>query len=132
MPERATAAQIELFATSKSDAGPRLLVKWERFWPHLLDNIADLILPPPPPLAITSWPGVYWPDVFVSRPVSWKDFGRSAFIHAAVLLFVFMTGKYWMFPAKVTTHDPYDHTTISYYKVDDLLPQVKTPPAPRP
>ncbi len=132
MQQRATAAQIDLFSPRKTVAAPRLLVEWQSFWPYLFDNIADLILPPPPPLALTSAPGEYWDDVFVRRPVSWKDFGRSIFLHAAMIFFVVMTGAYWMFPPKVTMHDPYEHTTISYYKMDEYLPEVKTPPAPRP
>lgn len=132
MPQRATAAQIDLFSSRRSVREPRLLVEWQPFWPCLLDNIAELILEKPAPLLVSSAPGEYWPDVFVSRPVSWKDFGWSALVHAAVLFFVAMTGAYWIFPSKVTTHDPYDHTTISYYKVDDLLPEVKSAPAPAP
>lgn len=132
MHQRASAAQVELFSNRKHAVAPRLLVHWQPFWPQFFDNVAELVLPPAAPLAVTSRPGEFWPDVFVSRPVSWKDFGRSVFVHAALLLFVFTTGKYWMFPAKVTTHDPFDHTTIAYYKVDDLLPEIKTAPAPRP
>src|SRR5207248_3157459 len=115
MPQRATAAQIDLFSAQKSIAEPRLLVEWQLFWPQLLRNIADLFRPDIP-LRSSSSPGLFWPDVFVSRPVSWKDFWRSVFIHSAAIFFFFMTGRYWLFPPAVSVREPFDNTTLTYYK----------------
>src|SRR5579863_1008864 len=88
--------QFNLFSKVENSR-PRLLVEWQPFWPQFLQNISDLLHHDPPPLHLTSVPGRFWPDVFVSRPVAWKDFARSAFLHAAVFFFVLMTGKYWLF-----------------------------------
>ena len=132
MRQQATAAQFDLFSARKSVPAPRLLVEWQPFWPQFLRNLADICLRevPPPPLGFA--PGKFWPDVFVNQPVSWKDFGRSSMLHAAALFFVVMTGRYWMFPPAVTVREPFDTTTLTYYKVNDVLPQIKSAPAPRP
>src|SRR5438270_1747909 len=101
MQQRATAAQIDLFSERKIIPVPRLSVEWQPFWPQFFDNVQDLFRKPPPLLS-SSRPGEYWPDVFVSRPVPWKDIARSVFFHAAFVFFFFMTGRYWLFPAPVT------------------------------
>jgi TonB family protein len=108
----------------------RLLVQWQPWWPQFLDNIADLFRPPPPPIALTSRPGDFWPDVFVRRPMPWRNFGQSGFLHAAAILFIITTGRFWFGPPQPIVEDPYEHTTLSYYKVDDLLPALETAPAP--
>src|SRR3954471_3422144 len=131
MQQRATAAQFDLFSARKSIPPPRLLVEWQPFWPQLFKNLTDLFRKTPP-LFFSSPPGKFWPDVFVNRPVPWGDFARSAFIHAAAVFFFFMTGRFWLFPAPVTVRAPFDNTTLTYYKVDDVLPQVKSSPAPHP
>src|SRR4051812_37834958 len=131
MQQRATARQYDLFSAKENVPVPRLTVEWTPFWPQLVQNINDLFRKAPPLLS-SSVPGQFWPDVFVNRPVPWKDFARSAFFHASLVLFIFMTGRYWFFPQSVALHEPFDNTTLTYYKVDDVLPQVKSAPAPRP
>lgn len=110
---------------------PALLVEWQPWWPQFLNNIADIFRPPPPELQLMSKPGEVSPDYFVERPLPWKDFGHSGFLHAAAILFIFTTGRFWLTPPQTVLEDPYQHTTLSYYKVDDLLPALKSAPAPR-
>jgi TonB family protein len=109
----------------------RLLVQWQPWWPQFLDNIADLFRRPSP-IVLTSAPGDFWPDVFVRRPMPWRNFGQSGFLHAAAILFIIATGRFWFARPQLIVEDPYQHTTLSYYKVDDLLPAIDTVPAPAP
>ncbi len=132
MRQQATAAQFDLFEEKKSITPPRLLVEWTPFWPQFLRNLADACLRERPQPRLAFAPGRFWPDVFVERPIPWQDFGRSGILHAAALLFILTTGKYWMFPPAVTVSRSFDTTTLTYYKVADVLPQVKSVPAPRP
>lgn len=132
MRQQATAAQFDLFSARKTVDPPRLLVEWQPFWPQFMRNLADICRREAPAPGLPFAPGQFWQDVFVDRPVPWKDFGRSAMIHAAALFFLLMTGKYWMFPPAVTVREAFDSTTLTYYKVNDVLPQVKSAPAPRP
>ncbi|MCU1305679.1 MAG: hypothetical protein JWN45_374 [Acidobacteriaceae bacterium] len=108
----------------------RLLVQWQPWWPQFLNNIADLFRPPPSPIVVSSAPADFWPDVFVRRPMPWRNFGQSGFLHAAVILFIISTGRFWFGPQQPIVEDPYQHTTLTYYKVDDLLPALETAPAP--
>jgi TonB family protein len=132
MRQQATAPQFDLFSERKAVAPPRLLVDWQPFWPQFLRNLADACLREPLPVPLAFAPGRFWPDVFVDRPIPWKDFGRSAILHSAALLLILTTGKFWIFPATVTVRQAFDNTTLTYYKVDDVLPQVKSAPALRP
>ena len=88
MRQQATAAQFDLFSARKSIPAPRLLVEWQPFWPQFLRNLADACLREVPEPALPFAPGKFWPDVFVNRPIPWKDFGRSAMLHSAALFFV--------------------------------------------
>ncbi|MCU1310109.1 MAG: TonB-like protein [Candidatus Angelobacter sp.] len=60
----------------------------------------------------------------------WRNFGQSGFLHAAVIVFIIATGRFWFARPQLVVEDPYQHTTLSYYKVDDLLPAIDTAPAP--
>jgi TonB family protein len=113
-------------------APPSLLVNWQPWWPHFLNNIADLFRAAPPPIRAQCAPDKFWPDVFVNRPLPWKNFLQSGFFHGAVILFVLTTGRLWLFPPTAVIEDPYQNTTLTYYRVDELLPAVKSAPAPAP
>lgn len=108
----------------------RLLVQWQPWWPQFLNNIADLFRRQPAFAAPTSTPGKFWPDVFVERPMPWRNFGQSGLLHAAAILFIVTTGRFWLSRSQTVLEDPYQHTNLSYYKVDDLLPAVRSAPAP--
>jgi TonB family protein len=110
---------------------PALLVEWRPWWPQFLNNIADLFRAAPPFAPVSSAPGKFWPDVFVDRSLSWKSFGKSGFLHLAAILFVATTGRYWLGHSETIIEDPCEQTTLSYYKVDDLLPAVELAPAPK-
>src|SRR6266404_5537104 len=93
----------------------RLLVQWQPWWPQFFVNISDLFRRPSP-IGLTSAPGDFWPDVFGPRPMPWRNFGQSGFLHAAATLFISATGRFWFARPQLIVEDPYQHTTLSYYK----------------
>ena len=112
---------------------PRLLVEWTPFWPSFLQNISDFVTQKEMrPLATACAPGRFWPDVFVHRAVAWKEIGESGVLHAAAIALIVLNGNLWLGRKQVQITDAISHTTISYYKTEDFLPAVKTPPADAP
>lgn len=124
--------QADLFPPHP-ESGPDLLVRWEPFWPGFLQNLQDTLLRrEPPPIALTSRPAPFWPDVFVNRPIPWKNFAQSGGLHVGLLVLIYATGHMWL-SRQPQLEDRLSHTTITYYNVAEELPAV-TPPkaAPRP
>jgi TonB family protein len=109
---------------------PRLLVPWSSFWPSFLENLFDFVARREvPEFASSSAPGRFWADVFVQRPMPWKELGESVILHAAAIALTALYGNLWLVRKHVEITDPVSHTTISYYKTEDFLPAVETPPA---
>lgn len=118
-----------MFSPQAPQRAPELLVRWQPFWPTFLENLRDTLLRRElAPLALTSHPAPFWGDVFVHRPMPWKNFGQSGVIHAGLLLLIVSTGHLW-FTRQPTLQDQYTHTTITYYDLSQELPQVKMPAA---
>ncbi len=115
-----------------SHPGPQLLIAWEPFWPVFLGNLKDTLLRrEPPPLAVTSRPAPFWPDVFVHRPLPRREFLQSGIIHLGVLVLIISTGHLW-FGSRPKLLDQYTHTTITYYSLSEELPPLPPSPAPKP
>jgi TonB family protein len=75
----------------------------------------------------TSPPGTYWPDVFVQRPLPWKELSESGLLHICAVVLIALTGDLWVGRSRVSIEDPLTHTTVSYYKTEDFLPAFETP-----
>ena len=119
--------QISLFSPQAPTRGLEFLVPWQPFWPTFLENLRDTVLRrEPPPLVVTSHPAPFWGDVFVNRPMPWKNFAQSGTIHAGLVLLIYTTGHLW-FARQPTLQDQYTHTTITYYELSPELPAVTTP-----
>jgi TonB family protein len=111
---------------------PRLLVTWTPFWPSFLSNVADVIgRRGPTQVRSTSAPGIFWPDVFVVRPLPWKELGGSAVFHVALIAFVVSTAGWWFGGERVRLQDPVRHTAITYYQIEEFLPELKSPEPPQ-
>lgn len=106
---------------------PRLLVEWQPWWPVFFNNLLDAILRRAEPAwQATSAPGVFWPDVFVHRPLPWTRIGQSALSHLIVITFLLTAFNLsWRVP-HVQVMTPLESTEISYYKVSEYLPPVKS------
>jgi TonB family protein len=127
-----SAPQTPPHTAIRPDPSPKLTISWTPFWPQFVANVGDFILRREPlPYRATSPPGRFWPDVFVQRPMPWRDLVASAFLHAALIAFVLATGKFWLTRSTVRLQDPVASTPITYYKVDEFLPELTSsaPPA---
>jgi hypothetical protein len=92
---------------------PRLLVAWTPFWPQFLRNVGDFILRREPVQSSSSLPGHFWPDVFVHRPLAWKELSGSGVLHIFLAIFIALTGHLWLGSSRVSLEDPTRHTTLS-------------------
>src|SRR5689334_10062239 len=118
--------------TTRRIAGPSLLVHWAPFWPTFFGNIFDLFGRKHTQIATSCAPGRFWPDVFVQRPMPWKELAESGILHASVIALIALNGNLWLGRKHVQIADAVSHTTISYYKTEDFLPAVESQPTKKP
>ncbi len=107
---------------------PRLLLDitpWHRaFFSNLLDTVLFFRRSP---LNVTSAPGAFWPDVFVNRRLPVRPFWQSGLYHAfAVVVLYGLSNSVLLFPPHVAAHNPFEHSTITYYSVSEYLPPINT------
>src|SRR4051812_25895564 len=68
---------------------PALIIHWTPFWADFLQNVVDLITQRETAFVPTSVrPGQFWTDVFVQRPLPWKELAQSGVLHVLVAAFV--------------------------------------------
>jgi len=110
---------------------PRLLVEldpWHRvFWRNLRDLLRWRR---PRPLRLTSTPGEFWPDVFVTAAVPWNRLRESFLYHAFVLTALWGLSQTYLLRPRVQIEPVTRHTTLTYYQVSEYLPPVFAPSAP--
>jgi len=110
---------------------PRLLLEldpWHRvFWRNLRDLLRWRR---PRPLRLTSTPGQFWPDVFVSASVPWVQIRQSFLYHAFVLTALWGFSQTYLLRPRVEIEPVTRHTTLTYYQVSEHLPPVFAPRAP--
>ena len=110
---------------------PGLLLEldpWHRvFW----RNLRDLLLQRRTrPLCLTSTPGEFWPDVFVSAPVPWTQIRKSFLYHVFVLTALWGFCQTYLLRPRVQIEPVTPHTTLTYYQVSEYLPPVFAPSTP--
>ena len=110
---------------------PRLLLEldpWHRvFWRNLRDLLRWRRRRP---LRLTSTPGEFWPDVFVTAAVPWTRMRQSFLYHAFVLTALWGFSHTYLFRPRVQIEPVTHHTTLTYYQVSEYLPPVLAPSAP--
>ncbi len=108
---------------------PRLLVELEPWHRTFLLNLRDFLLPPKlPPVRLTSRPGVFWPDVFVSRPPNWSSLRQSALYHIFLVTVVLTFPDFWRMRPRPQA--PARERTLTYYEVSEYLPSLSAGSAP--
>jgi len=108
-----------------------LLVEWQPWWPAFLGNLSGLFARTPA-LIPSSAPAAFWDDVFVSRPIPWKQIGISAAVHALAISAVLSFSHFAPGWPRVLSADESQSTPLTYYSVSAYLPEVKSAPAPQP
>src|SRR6478672_4729896 len=88
-------------------------------------NIGDLFRKAPPPVWVSSAPGVYWPDALVHRPVAWKAARQSFLGHALAILAIYPLNLAWLNQPQVLPQTPPNQTVV-HYEVSEYLPAVNT------
>ena len=107
-------------------SAPTFLVKLDPWHSVFFRNLADLFWSRRPSAHdISSRPGAFWPDVFVSSHLPWKRFAQSACCHAAVILMLWGLGQLWpqqrvMDPAVFRSAD------VIYYSASEYLLPINT------
>ena len=105
---------------------PMFLVKLDPWHSVFFRNLTDLFRRRRPPAHdVSSRPGAFWPDVFVSSHLPWNRFAESAFCHAAVILLVWGAGQLWPHP-HVMDRTVFRSADVIYYSASEYLPLINT------
>ena len=115
----------ELFA---AEAAPRLLLQLPPWHRVFLGNLADLLLRRRPRLPVmTSRPAPFWADVFTPTALPLRGFRQSLLYHAFIVTAIWGLSQTWLSRPRPQPRDAFQHTTITYYRVDDYLPPLASP-----
>src|SRR5205085_11900843 len=85
---------------------------------------------PPPPLRLTSRPAPFWPDVFVTHRVARRPYWVSATYHAGAIAFFYLLPALLLLTAPPAPREAAAARTITYYKLSEYLPEIRSAPAP--
>jgi len=106
---------------------PRLLVALEPWHRVFLRNLSDLVWTRrQPPLKLSSRPGAFWPDVFVTRRLPWGRFLESGFYHAAVIAALWAFANFWPRPSHLADRPVFHSSDVVYYQASEYLPPLDT------
>jgi TonB family protein len=106
---------------------PRLLVQLEPQWEVFVANLKDFLRPPQlPPLRISSRPGTFWPDVFVTSGPPWRRLMESAGYHIVVIAAILGISAIWPTRPEIVQRPAFDHSDVVYFSAAEYLPKVDT------
>jgi TonB family protein len=118
---------------SKSESGlearsaPVFLVDLEPWHTVFFRNLADLFRPrKQTPFLISSRPGSFWPDVFVTSRLPWSRFVQSAMCHVAVIVALWGSVRFWPQPPRVLDRPVFNRADVIYYAPSEYLPPLDT------
>jgi len=122
-----------LLLESKSESGleagsvPALLVDLEPWHTVFFRNLADLFRPRQrTPFLISSRPGSFWPDVFVTSRLPWNRFAQSAICHIAAIVALWGSVRFWPQPPQVLDRPVFNRADVIYYARSEYLPPLDT------
>jgi len=122
-----------LLLESKSESGleagsvPALLVDLEPWHTVFFRNLADLFRPRQrTPFLISSRPGSFWPDVFVTSRLPWNRFAQSAICHIAAIVALWGSVRFWPQPPQVLDRPVFNRADVIYYAPSEYLPPLDT------
>lgn len=110
---------------------PRLLVELPSWHRVFFGNLRDLLFQRhPAPLELSSSPGEFWPDVFVTRRLPWTRFLQSGIYHVlASAILLGLTQIVALQPRVVPQPRSFDHSEVVYYRSEYLPPLDTRPPS---
>jgi TonB family protein len=124
-------ASALLESTSESElearSAPAFLVDLEPWYMVFFRNLADLFRPrKQTPFLISSRPGSFWPDVFVTSRLPWSRFAQSAVCHAAVIVVLWGSVRFWPQTPQVLDRPVFTRADVIYYAPSEYLPPLDT------
>lgn len=126
---------LESTSESGSEASPTpaLLVILEPWHRVFFRNLSDLFRRRPRiPFLVSSAPGSFWPDVFVTSRLPWNRFAQSALCHLAVIVALWGSGRLWPQNPQVLDRPVFNRADVIYYAPSEYLPPLDTGVAHRP
>jgi TonB family protein len=130
-------ASVLLESTSESGSEarftPTFLVNLEPWHTVFLHNLRDLFRPiQRTPFLVSSRPGSFWPDVFVTSHLPWKRFAQSAACHVAFILALWGSVRLWPQTPQVLDRPAFNRADVIYYAPSEYLPALNTGGSRRP
>ena len=124
-------ASALLESTSESGlearSAPVFLVNLEPWHRTFFRNLADLFRRRPrTPFLVSSNPGAFWPDVFVTSRLPWNRFAQSAGCHVAVLVALWGSVRLLPQPPQVLDRPVFTRADVIYYARSEYLPPLDT------
>ena len=114
-------------STSEARTAPVFLVDLEPWHTVFFHNFADLFRPhKQTPFLISSRPGSFWPDVFVTSRLPWNRFAQSAMCHVAVMVALWASVRLWPQPPQVLDRPVFNRADVIYYAPSEYLPPLDT------
>lgn len=127
MAQRLAARKRDLSPPVEPLPAPKLLFELEPGGQVFLRNLRDLFRPEKhPKLRLTSWPGKFWPDVFVERPLPWRSLAESYVGHVAVIAVALGLFQIWPSRPQVIQPAPFTSQDVIYYDAAEYLPPIDT------
>src|SRR5579862_8422351 len=120
-------ASVLLESTSesglKAGSRPSFLVNLEPWHRIFLDNLRDLFRPQrATPFQVSSRPGSFWPDVFVTSRLPWNRFAQSAACHVAFVALLWGSARLWPRAPQVLDRPVFNRSDVIYYTPSEYLP----------
>lgn len=107
---------------------PKFLIEMPPRRRELLDNLRETVLRRRRPEMswLTSKPAAFWGDVFVPRGLPWGAIRQSYLYHAFVVVAIWGLSVTYLQRPRIEPGNPFEHTTVVYYSVEDYLPVLET------
>jgi TonB family protein len=124
-------ASVLLESTSESGSearsAPAFLVTLEPWHTVFFRNLADVFRPrQSTPFLVSSRPGSFWPDVFVTTRLPWNRFAQSGMCHVAVIVALWGSVRLWPQRPQVLDRPVFNRTDVIYYAPSEYLPPLDT------
>ena len=109
---------------------PRLLVELPSRPRVFFGNLRDLLVHrSPAPLELSSSPGEFWPDVFVTCRLPWSRFLQSGVYHVlAGGILIGISQILALQPRVISQPQPFNRSEVVYYQASEYLPPLDTRP----
>jgi TonB family protein len=111
--------------TSSPVAVPTLLLNLEPGHRTFFRNLADLFRRQEPP-RLACVPGVFWPDVFVTRRPAWTSFAESAIYHVTAMVVIWGATQIWLQRPRIVDPPASYKPEVIYYEAPEYLQPIDT------